>query len=531
MAISHVFSAVLPQDVTQTPVLVHKRYSFDSTTLTDTSSGYRIWRAVHTTKKTPIDTYEAQNDPTNSFDGTFQHSIWSQVDSRYYRWPYDPTKTLEHSNKRFTYKFLNFSASILSVPYLDFGESIKPGSVEISHSNFHISDDKNGNLYDVAIDTGSFVPRQNMVAYWGFNDVFRAFKYREGSITKGRLDYQSNIYEVDRNSYIKNVDFSRGVDNTGMCAAFQGSNDSYILTEHKDDFNLDNFTISFWIKTNNSSSNYSIISKNVIVEKSLYGEQSKYQNDLLIQTTFVSRSFIEESTNVYPYKVDMESGIVYGRFSNGIDTYVVSGSNVADNLWNHICITKNGNEVYLYQNAVLKNQKTVRLDSTFNKHALVFGRGFSGSLDEIRLYDTYTTSSQIVTLANKTNQSMYQTAVCGNVFYKRGNIVVSGFDPKYHTTFTDNWNLKYRGTHTIYSNEILIRIPPGDFNLSQNPTARQSYKSDLLINDMVTGSLMPFVSEIGFYDDQGNLLVVAKPNQPIEMRTDVFLNLSTKFDY
>lgn len=536
MSIPYVFQAMRPQDVTQVPYKTYKRYYLDSNTLTDTSSGYKIWSAVHSNKPVPVSAPQAQNDPTNSFDGSYQHSQWSQIDAQYYRFPYDPTRTLEHANKRFTYKFLNFSASILTLPHLDYGEMIKPGSVELTHSNFTLSDDKNGNLYDVSIDTGSFVPRQNLVAYWGFNNVFRAFRYREGSNSYGRLDYQSNVYEVDRNSYVNNIDFNHGVDVggnlSGMAASFQGSNNSYILTEHKDEFNLDDFTISFWLKTNNSSSNWSIISKNSIVEKMTYGDQLKYQNDIQVSTLFVSRSFISETTSIYPYKVDIENGVVYSRFSNGITTYTISGSNVANNQWNHICITKDGNVVKLYQNATLMNQKTAKLNSTFNKHTLVFGRGFSGSLDEVRIYEIAATQDQVNTLANKTNQSLYQTAICGNAFYRSGKVVVSGFNSKYHNTFNSgSWTMKYRGTHTIYQNEALVRIAPGDFNLSQNPTVRQSYKSDLLINEMTTGSMMPYVTEIGFYNERGDLLVIGKPNQPIAMRDDTPINIITQFDY
>ena len=246
MAIPHVFSAIKPQDVTQVPIKVNKRYYLDSSTLVDTSSGYKIWSAVHTNRPVPVGAPQAQNDPTNSFDGTYQHLIWNQIDAQYYRYPYDPTKTLEHANKRFTYKFLNYSASILSLPYLDYGESIKPGSVEITCSNFVLSDDKNGNLYDISIDTGSFAPRENLVAYWGFNDAFRSFRYKDGSIDYGRLNYQSNVFEVDRPSYVRNVQFVSGSSGKGQGVLFNNnaaqsqSNTqvSYILTEHRDEFNF-----------------------------------------------------------------------------------------------------------------------------------------------------------------------------------------------------------------------------------------------------------------------------------------------------
>lgn len=562
MSIPYVFQAMRPQDVTQVPYKTYKRYYLDSNTLTDTSSGYRIWSAVHSNKPVPVSAPQAQNDPTNSFDGTYQHLVWNQVNAQYYRYPYDSTRTLEHANKRFTYKFLNYSASILTLPHLDFGEMIKPGSVEITCSNFILSDDKNGNLYDVSINTGSFAPRQNLVAYWGFNDAFRSFRYREGTISTGRLNYQSNVYEVDRESFVTNIRYETGSGNMGMSARFGSvtNQDSYIFTEHKDEFNFgedEDFTISFWSRPNSFlAGTYPILNKCKIVEKTTYGNQQKYQNDLLISTTFESRSFIFDSTPIYPFRFDYyrpgTNRYLYFRRSDGINTIALSASlsTFEQNNWIHVGLVRENKHLYLYINGTLRNDITDNTNNTFNRHSLMFGgrdatgigindgfptnlneRKYLGYLDEIRIYDIALTTSSIQTLANSGSQAMFQTAVCGNVFYRSGKVVVSGFNSKYHNTFNSgSWTMKYRGTHTIYQNEALVRIAPGDFNLSQNPTVRRSYKSDLLIDEMTTGSMMPYVTEIGFYNEKGDLLVIGKPNQAIQIRDDVVLNIITQWD-
>ena len=126
---------------------------------------------------------------------------------------------------------------------------------------------------------------------------------------------------------------------------------------------------------------------------------------------------------------------------------------------------------------------------------------------------------------------LYNTSVVGNVFYRRGNIVISSLDPTYNNVISgSNWTLSYKGTHTIYEYSILTRIKKGDFNLTMNKTALKSPKSDLLINEM-TGSLMkPYATTIGYYNDKGELLVVAKLAQPLQMRDDVDINIWIKFD-
>lgn len=132
MPIPHVFLPVKPQDFNIKPFKVHKRYVVADTDYS--SSGYTVQQAVYTSLKTPISASKAQNDPRN-IDKSYQHIIWQSLNHRYYRDAYDPTKTFEHFNKRYTYKHLGLSASLWSAPYLDYGDGIKPGSVQITGSS------------------------------------------------------------------------------------------------------------------------------------------------------------------------------------------------------------------------------------------------------------------------------------------------------------------------------------------------------------------------------------------------------------
>lgn len=523
MAIPRIFHPVNQNDNTLTPFRVYKRYTITGDSL---PSNYRNWKAVHSNLITPVGSDIVYNDPVNS-DGTYQHIIWESIKTKF---------AFEHNNQRYTYKFLNYSASMMSVPYMDMGESIKPGSVSVTQSNlnFSITDDQNGNLYDPLVDTGSFAPRSNLVAYWGFNEVFDRFKFREGNLTNSTLPYSSHVYAVDRPSYVKNVTFQQGVTidsiPSGMSALFTSS--SYILTEHKDEFNFtdnEDFSLSMWIKCSDSGSTYKFFNKNSIIEKMEYGNNQNYQNDLSVTTLHVSRSFVAESTNIYPYQLELANGVPIFKCSDGINIVTCSGSNLSDSSWHHIAVVKDNFTYSFWQDSVLMNSSTKRLVGIANKHSLQFGN-LNGELDEIRIYDTALSGQEIRTLANNLNQSLYQTAVVGNVFYRSGNIVISGFDPKYLSSFSNDWTLKYRGTHTIYQRELMVRIKRGDFNLSQNPTALVNYKSDMLIDEFVSGSLFPYVTQIGFYDDEKNLLATAKLNRPLQMTDQTDIAIVVRMD-
>ena len=563
MAVPRVFHPVKKQDFTIRTTTVHKKFIVDQNSFATTESGYFKWEGYYTGEKLKIG---SRTYPTNSIDGTYKHIIWKSIDSQYYRFPYDRCATLEHSNPRFSRKHLNITASVLRLPYLDYGLSIKPGSVEITNSYFglNLRDDQNGNLYDVSLDTGSYTDSYNLVGYWSFDNEFRKFKdlanqshdlfqlNTQADCILNEISFTSKVFEPDETSISKNVRLAEGVHTTtntgsGFSGYFDGS--SYVLTKHRDEFNFaqdQDFTIAFWIRTygqlqNTATQNYNqIISKKGVIYKQTYGIQKTYLNDQEIEVPYLSSSFINENTDIYPYDFrlynDLTSDLnkIEFRRSDGINTCSLTGSKSGQ--WDHIAATKSGSLLSLYINGTLVDSKTDSTGHCLNKHSLMFGAnnmncdiGWTGYLDEIRIFDRAYPQSSIVTLANNANQSMYQTSIVGNVFYRHGTIVMSGMDPKFKNIFDQQWNLKYRGTHQIYNYETLVRIKKGWFNHSTNSTLRRNPNSDLLIDD-VTGSLKPYFHTIGLYNESNELVAIGKINQPIQLRDDVDLNLIVKFD-
>ena len=159
----------------------------------------------------------------------------------------------------------------------------------------------------------------------------------------------------------------------------------------------------------------------------------------------------------------------------------------------------------------------------------------------------------------------------GNIFYDDGLIV---FTQEVGPSYT----LNYRSTKTIYETEVLITARAGEFNYSQNPSAvtvtlsgsydfvttaitngepagtrsikevlditqRQSYTGSIgssvgSWNDYFessstdpTGSyLAPYITTIGLYNDQNEMVAVAKLPQPIKNLPDYDINFIVRFD-
>ncbi len=171
----------------------------------------------------------------------------------------------------------------------------------------------------------------------------------------------------------------------------------------------------------------------------------------------------------------------------------------------------------------------------------------------------------------------------GNVFYNAGLIVMTR---KPEDRLLANWEISYKSTKTIYEHEYLLIVNEDEFNVSQNPSAitevgrvdeyitgsdGKIYKTtttpgvkyirklstlengntldytyvsnynnaisggfeqyDLKSSTDSTGSfLAPFITTIGLYDDNCDLVAVAKLPQPIKSEPDIPVNFIIRFD-
>ena len=116
--------------------------------------------------------------------------------------------------------------------------------------------------------------------------------------------------------------------------------------------------------------------------------------------------------------------------------------------------------------------------------------------------------------------------------------------------------ISFQNEHIIYENEVRCIIKESDYNLSFNPTllkyggqyitpisGSDGYKLtgsfDSTIKDFATGSLefsgsftvfQPYVTTIGLYNDEDELLMVAKLAKPIVLSSDTDMTFIVKYD-
>ena len=207
---------------------------------------------------------------------------------------------------------------------------------------------------------------------------------------------------------------------------------------------------------------------------------------------------------------------------------------------------------------VLENEIAV-----FSIPQIYYGEGIKVGtvvLEDEQLVRTYTDDGYSNLIDSGSN-------IKGNIFYDRGLIVVA--KDIVSGSVLSQFTLNFRSTKTIFENEIFIPVLESEFNYSQNPSAVYEDGARLYthimqrpgstkIGDLVTSSfydagikwvrgafnqyeasssldqtgsfLAPMITTIALYDNELNMVAVAKLPQPIKSLPDYPVNFIIRFD-
>jgi hypothetical protein len=107
-----------------------------------------------------------------------------------------------------------------------------------------------------------------------------------------------------------------------------------------------------------------------------------------------------------------------------------------------------------------------------------------------------------------------------------------------------NFSMSFQNEVIIYEQNVICNVKDNEFNLSYNPTLLQnnlfsgsSFISQSLstplpsVKDFATASYFePYVTTIGLYNEQNDLLAVAKFAQPIPISQNTDMTFVVKYD-
>ena len=277
--------------------------------------------------------------------------------------------------------------------------------------------------------------------------------------------------------------------------------------------------------------------------------------------------------------IDIASGVntVQGTTSININpNYIISEYSIYNSIkqlyYTNFLITSSGDPAVVTQdiNGVLLNLRSGVTASTLSQpnfenylqSTLTPNRYFpTGSGDQIviisipnKLYGNYITpgtfnlnyndgvGTVIITddkegnlLLNSTQYS-YNDVHIGNIIYPHGLAVITinkvTNDFLYNdltTTPSINKNISFQSSYTIYETQVKCTIEPSEFTTTLNPSLISSSKGQ--VYDFATGSYFsPYVTTVGLYNENQDLVMVAKLAQPLPTSTATSTNIIVNID-
>lgn len=102
----------------------------------------------------------------------------------------------------------------------------------------------------------------------------------------------------------------------------------------------------------------------------------------------------------------------------------------------------------------------------------------------------------------------------GNIIYEDGILIFTGTGSGVGTTFSVS-NTEFQSSITLYETQYKCTIRANEYNYSLNPSLLKSGSTDTY-KDFVTGSnFSPYVTTIGLYNENQELIAVGKLAQPL----------------
>jgi len=326
-----------------------------------------------------------------------------------------------------------------------------------------------------------------------------------------------------------------------------------IHIRHQDHFNVlnknDDWAVSFFA---NIPPSQSVAGRNIF---SLVQKRNAY--------TYIDDSGLEQvksdTTGEYPFDISFYSenhptsaGHILVRASDGKSIMqFTSSTSHNDGVPHQYTLNKVGSDLKLYIDGVLDSYGpyTFRGNVNNDRGILIGSRNventepnFSGSISQFRIQRTSFSDAHITSLSDTSpSGSALQRKEVGYVFYKQGMIIVSDPRYRYQNIFLGNgdwdytnrdYQLDYRATKQVEEVSILCEIKRNEYNVSSNSSLRVGgTDSDNRLIPMVTGSdFRPYITQVGLYNDNGDLLAIGKLGSPLKKRQDVDVTINVKFD-
>ena len=552
-----IFKKFTAQDIGQVPFNANKQYNIHSSSFI--AQSITNWEVS--------DNYTWSSASIESFSSGAKDGVYPSLDTEYslkyfqlehlfYKdFKLKLNEKLGHVHYLKHKRELHNQVRSISIPNGLCGSRIKPLTFEISGST-KIIDDSYGNLYvsssilsdyntDIRTNILKIGPEKGFKNYDlnTINDEFEAgLFYRRG---KKRLinpiaSYSEN--NIIDDSYFfnllnyKNVTFSSKTLRDGEFSGinFNGTDSGiYIENDEKFHFNPgDDFTISLWADVSQSSTQTSYLISKSTTTTIIPSITSNRNVPVNTQITGALQTKDVPSSPQFPFEIYSTGNNVYFSRSDGDNTFIASSS-LSTGSMQHITCRVSSSQMKIFIDGVASGNtimENFQRDTQNNANLYIGNKGetekyLTGSLSQINIYDEALSNTQVLNHYSSSNGSPY----VGNIFYESGLATIT--HPHYHSAFNIT-NLKFQGSHLIYENEYQCTIEEHEYNHTLNPSIRKNKNTNSQeLAGFATGSnFKPYVTTVGLYNEEGEMLVVGKLGQPTRMSDETDTTLIIRWD-
>jgi hypothetical protein len=290
------------------------------------------------------------------------------------------------------------------------------------------------------------------------------------------------------------------------------------------------------------------------------------KSDIIVRPLKVYKEWTLDENDISPIFGENGDGTLIDldidEVSNGFNKKVVYAS-IKSQFYNNAATASLLTEVGRRISYASTNERILEDDiAVFSIPQIYYGEGIKPGtvvLQDEQLGRTYTDDGY--------SNLKYGNQIKGNIFYDRGLVVVS--KDIVSGSVLSQFTLNFRSTKTIYENEVFISVLENEFNFSQNPTAVSetdgvvntytvqrpgsirpgdlvnksfynagtkiindefNYYEDYVSLDPTGSFLAPYITTIALYDNELNMVAVAKLPQPIKSTPDYPINFIIRFD-
>lgn len=143
---------------------------------------------------------------------------------------------------------------------------------------------------------------------------------------------------------------------------------------------------------------------------------------------------------------------------------------------------------------------------------------------------TNTSASNSILIKDDGDGNLYDNAIgsstiIGNLFYEHGIFVMTDTGSRYQYIGSGSNSIDFKGKHHIYEHSYFCEIRAGEMNASLNPTFSSGSNNIILHTDMPT-----YLTTIGLYNDDNELLAIGKMARPIWNDPEQDLYIEVQFD-